>query len=138
MRGLSDPQSDLFSYVSLENRVPADHPLRRFRQLVDVVLSSMDDELSALYSGVGRPSIPPEHLLRAALLQVLYTIRSERMLVEQMDYNLLFRWFVGLSMDDRVWDHSTFLSFPRSCVAPLARHAIPFPRWSVGTISQTS
>lgn len=108
MRGLSDPQSDLFSYVSLESRVPADHPLRRFRPLVDVVLSSMDSELSALYSRVGRLSIPPEHLLRAALLQVLYTIRSERMLVEQLDYNLLFRWFVGLSMDDRVWDHSTF------------------------------
>lgn len=108
MRGISDPQSDLFSYVSLESLVPADHPLRRFRQLVDVVLASMDDELSALYSRVGRPSIPPEHLLRAALLQVLYTIRSERMLVEQLDYNLLFRWFVGLSMDDRVWDHSTF------------------------------
>jgi transposase len=94
--------------VSLESRVPAGHPLRPLRRWVDVVLGSMDEVFSALYSTVGRPSIPPEQLLRAALLQVLYTIRSERLLVEQLDYNLLFRWFVGLSLDDRVWDHSTF------------------------------
>jgi transposase len=108
MRGLPDPQADLFCYVDLESRIPADHPLRPLRKLVDLVLASMDDQLTALYSRVGRPSIPPECLLRAALLQVLYSVRSERLLVEQLDYNLLFRWFVGLAMDERVWDHSTF------------------------------
>ena len=109
MRGIrNDSQTNLFSYVQLEDRIPANHPLRKIRQMVDLVLGSMNDVFEGLYSRVGRPSIPPEHLLRASLLQVLYTIRSERQLVEQLDYNLLFRWFVGLSADARVWDHSTF------------------------------
>ena len=98
----------MFSYVSPEARVPKDHPLRPIRIMVDSALNDLAPLFGEMYSHTGRPSIPPEQLLRASLLQVLYTIRSERMLVEQLDYNLLFRWFVGLSMDDKVWDHSTF------------------------------
>jgi transposase len=98
----------MFSYVRLEERVPQGHPLRAIRALVDAVLSELSPEFEKLYSRVGRPSIPPEHLLRALLLQAFYTVRSERLLMEQLDYNLLFRWFVGLSMDDAVWDASTF------------------------------
>ena len=108
MRGEAHPQTALFSYVSLEKRVPRDHPLRKMRILVDAVLASMDAELSEAYSSRGRPSIPPEFLLRASLLQILYTIRSERQLVEHIDFNLLYRWFVGLDIDEAVWDHSTF------------------------------
>jgi len=108
MRGNDNDQQAMFSYVSLESRIPADHPLRPVRRMVDRILSAMSDEFGSMYSRVGRPSIAPERLLRALLLQVLYTIRSERLLMEQLDYNLLFRWFVGLSMDDGVWDHSTF------------------------------
>lgn len=108
MRGVDEGQFALFSYVTLERRVPDDHPLRRLRILVDVLLASMDAELTAAYSHTGRPSIPPERLLRALLLQVLYTVRSERQLVEQLDYNLLFRWFVGLAMDEAVWDRTVF------------------------------
>lgn len=95
MRGTDDAQFAMFSYVTLEKRVPDDHPLRRLRPLVDGILSSMNAQFDAAYSTTGRPSIPPERLLRALLLQVLYTVRSERMLIEQLDYNLLFRWFVG-------------------------------------------
>lgn len=108
MRGNDDRQQPMFSYVSLESRIPEDHPLRPVRRMVDRVLAEMSEEFAAMYSGVGRPSIAPERLLRALLLQVLYTIRSERLLMEQLDYNMLFRWFVGLSLDDGVWDHSTF------------------------------
>ena len=108
MRGNDNDQQAMFSYVSLESRVPEDHPLRSIRRMVDQVLSGLTKEFAAMYSRTGRPSIAPERLLRALLLQVLYTIRSERMLIEQLDYNMLFRWFVGLSMDDVVWDHSTF------------------------------
>jgi transposase len=108
MRGNDIHQQAMFSYVSLESRVPEDHPLRTIRRLVDEVLRGLSEEFAAMYSRTGRPSIAPERLLRALLLQVLYTIRSERMLMEQLDYNMLFRWFVGLSMDDGVWDHSTF------------------------------
>ena len=109
MRGIrNDNQTNLFCYVQREDRIPANHPLRQIRQMVDQVLGSMNDLFDGLYSRVGRPSIPPEHLLRASLLQVLYTIRSEWLLVEQLDYNLLFRWFAGLSADARVRDHSTF------------------------------
>lgn len=94
MRGNDDqPQSGMFSYVSLEERVPADHPLRAIRKLADQVLQEMSAEFDGLYAAVGRPSIPPERLFRALLLQVFYSIRSERMLMEQLDYNLLFRWF---------------------------------------------
>jgi transposase len=95
-------------YLSPEQRVPMDHPLRAIRQITDKVLPRLSRVFSRMYSRVGRPSIPPEKLLRALLLQVLYTIRSERMLMEQLNYNLLFRWFVGLNMDDEVWDVTVF------------------------------
>ncbi len=108
MRGEDHNQQAMFSYVSPEARVPKEHPLRPIRTMIDDVLNDLAPLFQEMYSHTGRPSIPPEQLLRASLLQVLYTIRSERMLVEQLDYNLLFRWFVGLSMDDRVWNHSTF------------------------------
>jgi transposase len=98
----------MFSYVSLEERVPTDHPLRGIRELVDEVLAKMSAEFDGLYAAVGRPSIPPERLLRALLLQVFYSIRSERLLMEQLNYNLLFRWFVGLEIDDAVWNHAVF------------------------------
>lgn len=108
MRGIEKNQQSLFSYISPEQRVPEDHPLRPIRKMVDKALKQMHSRFNNQYSKTGRPSIPPEQLLRALLLQVFYTIRSERLLMEQLDYNLLFRWFVGLSMDDPVWDHSTF------------------------------
>ena len=98
----------MFSYVTLEQRVPVDHPVRRIRALVDRALGRMDEELDKLYASKGRPSIAPERLLRAQLLMVLYSIRSERQLMEQLNYNLLFRWFVGLEMDDPVWDATVF------------------------------
>lgn len=108
MRGDDEQQSGMFSYVTLEQRVPGDHPARRIRELVDRALERMDSELSKLYASKGRPSIAPERLLRAQLLMVLYSIRSERQLMEQLNYNLLFRWFVGLEMDDPVWDATVF------------------------------
>ncbi|MGH8337770.1 MAG: IS5 family transposase [Gammaproteobacteria bacterium] len=108
MRGEDLQQNALFSYLSLEQRVPQDHPLRKLRPLVDTVLAKLSRRFTAMYSQLGRPSIPPEKLLRALLLQVLYTIRSERLLMEQLDYNLLFRWFVGLNMDDAVWDATVY------------------------------
>lgn len=108
MRGEDQQQQAMFSYVSPESRVPNDHPLRPIRVMVDNALADLAPPFRRMYSNTGRPSIAPEHMLRALLLQVLYTIHSERMLVEQLDYNLLLRWFVGLSMDDKVWDHSTF------------------------------
>ncbi len=101
-------RASLFSYVDLEQRVPAKHPLRKIRQLVNDVLASLDAEFATLYSAFGRESIPPERLLRALLLQALFTIRSERQLMEQLDYNLLFRWFVGLGIDDPVWVPTVF------------------------------
>jgi transposase len=108
MRG-DDRQPDaLFSYVSAEQRVPADHPLRAIRTLVDEVLREMSREFDGLYARVGRPSIPPERLLRAQLLQLFYSIRSERLLMEQLDYNLLFRWFVGMDLDEPVWAPTVF------------------------------
>jgi transposase len=108
MRGADVKQGGVFSYVSLEARVPKSHPLRRIREMVDAALVELSPEFESLYSKVGRPSIPPEKLLRALLLQILFTIRSERMLMEQLDYNLLFRWFVGLGMDDPVWVPTVF------------------------------
>jgi transposase len=98
----------MFSYVTLEQRVPQDHPLREIRRLTDVVLRSLSAEFEQMYSASGRPSIAPEYVLRALLLQAFYSVRSERQLVEQLDYNLLFRWFVGLGMDDAVWNHAVF------------------------------
>ncbi len=108
MRGAQNNQQSMFSYISMEDRIPKNHPLRTIRTEVDKALESMSQQLSEIYASNGRPSIPPEQLLRAMLLQVFYSIRSERLLVEQLDYNILFRWFTGLSMDDAVWDHSTF------------------------------
>jgi transposase len=108
MRGSDATSGSLFSYVDLEERVPAKHPLRTIRAIVNDVLASLDAEFERLYEGTGRQSIAPERLLRASLLQAFYSVRSERQLMEQIDYNLLFRWFVGLGIDDAVWDHSTF------------------------------
>jgi len=108
MRGRENNQDTLFSYISLRDRIPKKHPLREIKKMVDQALEQMHGGFSDLYSHTGRPSIPPEYLLRASLLQVFYTIRSERLLMEQLEYNLLFRWFVGLSIDDPVWDHSVF------------------------------
>jgi transposase len=108
MRGGPEVTKQLFSYVGIEERIAGDHPLRAIRDLVEQVLDGLSREFAKLYSHTGRPSIPPEHLLRATLLQAFFTVRSERQLMEQINYNILFRWFVGLSMDDRVWDASTF------------------------------
>jgi transposase len=108
MRGDDQQQTEMFSYLSLEERVPQDHPLRAIRKLVDEVLRAMARDFDGLYAKTGRPSVPPERLLRAVLLQIFYTVRSERMLMEQMNYNLLFRWFVGLEMDEPVWNHAVF------------------------------
>ena len=108
MRGADEQTGAMFSYVSLEGRVPADHPLRAIRQITDRALERLSPKFGTLYIRFGRPSVPPEKLLRALLLQALYTIRSERQLMEQLDYNLLFRWFVGLGIDDAVWSPTTF------------------------------
>lgn len=112
MRSPDVQQLGMFSYVSVEDRVPTDHPIRKLRVLVDAILGELDGLLDGRYAEGGRPSVPPERILRASLLQVVYSVRSERLLMEQMNYNLLFRWFVGLNIDDAVWDHSTF-SFNR-------------------------
>jgi transposase len=108
MRGNDDRSSHLFSYVSPQQRVPANHPLRAIRAMTDVALRRLSGRFETLYASTGRPSVPPEQLLRALLLQVLYSVRSERLLMEQLEYNLLFRWFVGLDMDEQVWTPTTF------------------------------
>jgi transposase len=108
MRGEDPKQEGMFSYVSPEQRVPQDHPLRPIREMVDGILKEMSPRFAGLYSDRGRPSIAPERLLRALVLQVFYSVRSERMLIEQLDYNLLFRWFVGMEMDEEIWNHAVF------------------------------
>src|SRR6516164_10074148 len=108
MRGTDHQQSSMFSYISAEQRVPQDHPLRPMRKVTDTSLEYRGRRFDTIYASHGRPSIPPERLLRALLLQAFYTVRSERQLMEQLDYNLLFRWFVGLSIDDPVWDATSF------------------------------
>jgi transposase len=108
MRGKDEQQLDVFSYISPEQRVPQDHPLRSLRAMTDEALQQLRPRFNSLYAKTGRPSIAPEKLLRALLLQALYSVRSERMLMEQLDYNLLFRWFVGLNMDDSIWDVTVF------------------------------
>jgi transposase len=108
MRGKETGQQSFYSYVSQEERIPADHPLRTIRLIVDNVLRQLSRGFTTLYARTGRPSIPPEQLLRALLIQAFYSVRSERQLMEQLNYNLLFRWFVGLSMDDQVWDATVF------------------------------
>src|ERR1700731_3558025 len=118
MRGMDERSGLLFSYVDLEGRVPGSHPLRAIRLIVNEALSVLTARFEALYWPFGRPSIPPEQLLRAMLLQAFYSIRSERQLLERLDFDLSFRWVVGLGIDDAVWDHSTFSQKPR-----------PTPRW---------
>ena len=108
MRGDDDRTGELFSYVDLEARIRRGHPLRAIRLIVNEALSALEREFAALYSPIGRPSIPPEKLLRAMLLQAFYSIRSERLLMERLEYDLLFRWFVGIGVDDAAWDHSVF------------------------------
>src|SRR6478735_7299940 len=108
MRGTDEASGSLFSYVDLEDRVPARHPLRKVRQIVNDALACLDAEFDRLYCAEGRPSIAPERLIRASLIQILFSIRSERQLMEQMHYNLLFRWFVGLGIDDAVWVPTVF------------------------------
>jgi transposase len=108
MRGCDEMQESLFTVAKLEDFVPEDHPLRPLRELVNEALQRLNGLFNVIYADTGRASIAPEKLMRALLLQVFYSVRSERMLMEQMRYNMLFRWFVGLAMDDVVWDHSTF------------------------------
>src|SRR6478609_1812465 len=108
MRGGDERSGELFSYVDLEKRVRADHPLRVIRGIVNEALATLERDFSALYSPIGRPSVAPEKLLRATLLQAFYSIRSERLLMERLEYDLLFRWFVGIGVDEAAWDHSTF------------------------------
>src|SRR3954454_10289789 len=108
MRGTDNQQSAMFSYLSPEERVPDNHPLRPIREMVDHALKALSPSFNRMYSAIGRPSIPPEKLLRALLLQILYTVRSERMMMEQLQYNLLFRWFVGRNMDEPVWVATVF------------------------------
>ena len=108
MRGDDHQQDGMFSYISPEKRVPVDHPLRPIRKMVDEILKKMSLQFAKLYSDVGRPSIAPERLLRSLLLQFFYSVRSERMLIEQLQYNLLFRWFVGMEMDEAVWNHAVY------------------------------
>src|SRR5437870_295137 len=108
MRGEDNKQEAMFSYVSPEKRVPTDHPLRPIRAMVDGILKEMSPQFAKRYADVGRPSIAPERLLRVLLLQIFYSVRSERLLMEQLRYNLLFRWFVGMEMDEEVWNHAVF------------------------------
>ena len=108
MRGQDKTQTQVFSYVDLESRIPQSHPIRKIRAIANEVLRVLDSEFDQIYSSGGRPSIPPEHLLRASLLQWLYGVRSEINLMEQVDYNLMFRWFIGMEMDDEVWTPETF------------------------------
>ncbi|KJS04598.1 MAG: transposase, partial [Gammaproteobacteria bacterium BRH_c0] len=108
MRGEVTLQTSMFSYVDLESRIPTHHPIRQMRKVIDKALLQLEPFFDGMYSQTGRPSIPPEQLLRALLLQIFFTIRSERQLMERLDYDLMFRWFVGLGMDDPVWNHSVF------------------------------
>ena len=108
MRGEIDLQPEMFSYVDLEPRIPSMHPIRKIRRIVDEALTELEPAFDEMYSDLGQPSIPPEQLLRALLLQILFTIRSARLLMERIDYDLLFRWFVGLGIDDVMWNHSVF------------------------------
>jgi len=108
MRGIDHQQADMYSYISPEARVRVDHPLRKIRAMADEALNNMSARFDAMYAKIGRPSIPPEKLLRAQLVQMLYSIRSERLLMEEIDYSMLFRWFVGMNLDEPVWDVTVF------------------------------
>ena len=118
MRGADERSGSLFSYIDLECRIPEAHPLRAIRAIVNAALADLNAAFEAMYSPIGRPSIPPEKLLRASLLQAFYTIRSERQLMERLDFDLMFRWFVGLGIDDEVWDHSVFSETVIVCWKP--------------------
>jgi transposase len=134
MRGSDQKQDAMFSYVSPEQRVPTEHPLRPLRAMMDDILKEMSPRFAKLFVDTGRPSIPPERLLRALLLQILYTVRSERLLMEQLNYDLLFRWFVGMDMDEVVWNHAVFSKNRerlRLRVLNLTTHAPPKLRVSV-------
>jgi len=117
LRGTDEQTGALFSYVDLDARVRTDHPLRVIRAVVNEALTAIEREIASLYSGTGRPSVAPEKLLRAMLLQAFYSIRSERQLMERIEFDLLFRWFVGLGIEDPVWDHSTFSKNPDRLLA---------------------
>ena len=117
MRGDDLQQAGMFSYLSPEQRVPQEHPLRAIRKIADAVFVELSPQFDKMYARMGRPSIAPEKLLRALLLQVLYSVRSERLLMEELDYNMLFRWFVGLNMDDHVWDPTHLHEESRAVVA---------------------
>jgi transposase len=125
MRGTDQRSDGLFSYLRPESRIPKNHPLRQIRSLTDAALRDLSADFEALYARCGRPSIPPEKLLRALLLQAFYSIRSERQLMEQLDYNLLFRWFVGLSVDEPVWDPTVFSKNRGSPAARRYRGRVP-------------
>ena len=132
MRGNDEQTGHLFSYLSPDERVPANHPLRAIREMTEVALADLSARFELLYARVGRPSVPPEKLLRALLLQILYSVRSERLLMEQLQYNLLFRWFVGLGMDDPVWTPTTFTKNRERLLATWLRRSLwrsrPKPR----------
>jgi transposase len=130
MRGDHHKPDSMFSYVSPEQRIPKDHPLRAIRALVDEVLTDLSREFDRLYATMGRPSIPPERLLRAQLLQVFYSIRSELLLMEQLDYNLLFRWFVGLTVDDPVWTRRRSRRIATGCSIKRSPGASSTASWS--------
>src|SRR5215470_9913890 len=108
MRGVDQQQADMYSYISPESRVRPDHPLRRIRTMVDEALNNLSARFDSMYATIGRPSVPPEKLLRAQLIQMLYSVRSERLLMEEIDYSVLFRWFVGMNLDESVWDATVF------------------------------
>src|ERR1035441_1252945 len=141
MRGQDEQQLDVFSYVSPEQRVPQEHPLRPLRVMTDEALRELQPRFNKLYAKTGRPSIPPEKLLRALLLQALYSVRSERLLMEQLDYNLLFRWFVGLNMDDSVWDVTVLPRTASGCsmgILPKPSSKLCSSRHGSGVYSRTS
>jgi transposase len=132
MRGADQQQNHIFSYLSPEKRVRKDHPLRAIRAMVDEVLHELSRRFDAMYASTGRPSIPPEQLLRVQLLQMLYSIRSERLLMEEIDYSMLFRWFVGLNLDDEVWDATVSACPIKDPITTAAPAQKPMPRTSPG------
>jgi transposase len=130
LRGIDESQDSLFSYGCLEERVPASHPLRPIRKMADEALTAMHSDFAELYSPIGRPSIPPEQQLRALLVMVLYSIRSERRLLEELNYNLLYRWFVGLGADEAVWDVTVFTKNQERFLDGGWRGSFSMRRWS--------
>ena len=130
MRGDDRQQGDMFSYLSPESRVRKDHPLRAIRAMADQALAQMSPLFDAMYATTGRPSIPPEKLLRAQLLQMLYSVRSERLLMEEIDYSVLFRWFVGMNMDEEVWDVTVFTKTGTGCWTPMSRRSFCGRYWN--------